>query len=193
LLAALAAVLAAAACSTSPTESTPSTQPAPLTALPRALTASETTVRDAANAFAFALWGKINAAQRDTNVFVSPLSASFALGMTLNGAANQTADQMRTALQFGGATLHDIDGGYKSLIALLMSLDPGVQMQIANSIWFRQDFPFRQAFFDTTKTYFDATVRGLNFNDIARPSMAGSAPPPTGRFRWCSMTSSRSR
>jgi serpin B len=167
LLAALAAVLAAAACSTSPTESTPSTQPAPLTALPRALTASETTVRDAANAFAFALWGKINAAQRDTNVFVSPLSASFALGMTLNGAANQTADQMRTALQFGGATLHDIDGGYKSLIALLMSLDPGVQMQIANSIWFRQDFPFRQAFFDTTKTYFDATVRGLNFNDIA--------------------------
>jgi serpin B len=167
LLAALAAVLAAAACSTSPTESTPSTQPAPLTALPRALTASETTVRDAANAFAFALWGKINAAQRDTNVFVSPLSASFALGMTLNGAANQTADQMRATLQFGGASLAQIDGGYKSLIALLMSLDPGVQMQIANSIWFRQDFPFRQAFFDTTKTYFDATVRGLNFNDIA--------------------------
>lgn len=162
----LAALMAAAACSPSPTESTKSTQPAPLTALPRALTARETTVRDATNAFAFALWGKINAAQRDSNVFVSPLSASFALGITLNGAAGGTFDQMRAALQFGGASLTDINGGYKSLVALLTSLDPAVQMQVANSIWFRQDFPFRQSFFDTTKTYFDATVRGLNFGDV---------------------------
>ena len=162
---AVAALVAAAACRTSPTEGSPSTQPAELTALPRALTASEVKVRDASNAFAFALWGKVSGAQRDTNVFISPLSASFALGMTLNGAAGQTADQMRTALQFGTATLPEINAGYKSLVALLTSLDPGVQMQVANSIWYRQEFPFRQAFFDTTKAYFDATVRGLNFND----------------------------
>lgn len=164
---AVAALVAAAACATTPTEGDPSRPPTPLTALPRALTANEIKVRDAANAFAFALWGKINAAQRDTNVFVSPLSASFALGMTLNGAAGQTADQMRAALQFGNATLPEINAGYKSLVALLTSLDPGVQMRIANSIWYRQEFPFRQAFFDTTKVYFDATVRGLNFNDRA--------------------------
>ena len=138
-----------------------------LTGLPRALTASETTVRDAANSFAFALWGKINLAQHDTNVFVFPLSASFALGMTLNGAANQTADQMRSALQFGATSLTDIDAGYKSLIALLMSLPPGVQMQIANPTWYDQTFPFRQSFFDTTKAYFGATVSGLNFKDVA--------------------------
>lgn len=157
-------MLVAAACSTPPTEGTPSSQPAVLTALPRALTSNEVLVRDAANTFAFALWGRVNGAQRDTNVFVSPLSASFALGMTLNGAAGQTADQMRSALQFGSATLPQINAGYKSLVALLTSLDPGVQMQIANSIWYRQEFPFRQAFFDTTKVYFDATVRGLDFN-----------------------------
>ncbi len=166
-LPAAAALVAAAACATTPTEGNPSTPPTALTALPRALTANEIKVRDAANAFAFALWGRINAAQRDTNVFVSPLSASFALGMTLNGAAGQTADQMRAALQFGSATLPEINAGYKSLVALLTSLDPGVQMRIANSIWYRQEFPFRQAFFDTTKVYFDATVRGLNFNDRA--------------------------
>jgi len=159
------ALMAAAACSTSPTEKSPTTQPTELNALPRAMTASEIKVRDASNAFAFALWGKVSGAQRDTNVFISPLSASFALGMTLNGAAGQTADQMRAALQFGTATLPEINAGYKSLVALLMSLDPGVQMQVANSIWYRQEFPFRQAFFDTTKAYFDATVRGLDFND----------------------------
>ncbi len=166
-VAAVAALTAATACSTSPTEGQPSNAPTALTALPRALTASEIKVRDAANAFAFALWSRINTAQRDTNVFVSPLSASFALGMTLNGAAGQTADQMRVALQFGAATFPEINAGYKSLVALLTSLDPGVQMQIANSIWYRQEFPFRQAFFDTTKAYFDATVRGLNFTDRA--------------------------
>lgn len=164
---AVAALVAAAACAKSPTEGDSSTTPTALTALPRALTASEIKVRDATNAFAFALWGRINAAQRDTNVFVSPLSASFALGMTVNGAAGQTADEMRAALQFGNATLPEINAGYKSLVALLTSLDPGVKMQIANSIWYRQEFPFRQAFFDTTKVYFDATVRGLNFSDRA--------------------------
>jgi serpin B len=162
-LSAVAVLVTAAACATTPTEGNPSGPPAALTSLPRALTANEIKVRDAANAFAFALWGEINAAQRDTNVFVSPLSASFALGMTMNGAAGQTADQMRAALQFGTATLPEINAGYKSLVALLTSLDPGVQMRIANSIWYRQGFPFRQAFFDTTRVYFDATVQGLDF------------------------------
>jgi len=152
------------ACTRSPTE-TPSGPPATLTVLPRPLTAPEVRVRDAANAFAFALWGKVNAAQRDSNVFISPLSASFALGMTLNGAAGTTADQMRTALQFGGTPQSEINGGYKSLVALLRSLDPGVTMEVANAIWYRQGFPFLPAFFDTTRAYFDARVQGLDFND----------------------------
>lgn len=139
--------------------------PPALTQLPRALTISETTVRDAANAFSFALWNKVNAAQPDTNVFISPLSASFALGMTMNGAASVTYDQMQSALQFNGAALWDINSGYQSLIALLESLDPGVRMQVANSIWYRNGFPVLPAFLDTTRKYFDATVKGLNFND----------------------------
>jgi serpin B len=159
----LVTLVAAAACAGSPLA--PAGQPAPLQALPRSLTVAEVKVRDAANAFSFALWGKLNTAQANANVFVSPLSASFALGMTMNGAASQTYDQMRTALQLGGASLAEIDGGYKSLVALLLSLDPGVQLQVANSIWYREEFPFRQAFFDTTKAYFDASVRGLNFSD----------------------------
>jgi len=174
VVAACAAAAVVWACSTSPSTTDPATPPAAppttpptvLTTLPRALTASEVKVRDAANAFAFALWGKVSAAQRDSNVFVSPLSASFALGMTMNGAAGTTADQMRQALQFGGASMAEVNGGYKSLIALLTSLDAGVQMQIANSIWYRQDFPFRQSFFDTTRVYFDAKVQGLDFGNV---------------------------
>ncbi len=160
-----AATATGAACGTTPTE--PGSQPAELTALPRALTSAELKVRDGANAFSFALWGRLNAAQRDTNVFVSPLSASLALGMTMNGAANQTFDEMRLALQFSGASQQEINEGYQSLLALLTSLDPSVQTRVANSIWYRIGFPFRQPFLDATRTYFDAEVRGLDFSDAA--------------------------
>ena len=159
------AILAAVLAACSPDSTNPSAQSAPLTTLPRELNLSEHKVIDASNAFAFALFNRVSTAQRDTNVFISPLSASFSLGMTLNGAANQTFDEMRAALQFGGASQQEINDGYKSLIALLLSLDPAVTMRIANSIWYRNDFSFLQTFLDAGKTYFDAELRGLNFAD----------------------------
>lgn len=161
----LVAALAIAACTDAPTQ--PTGPGAALTRLPRDLTPAERSIITASNAFSFALFGKVSAARRDSNVFLSPLSASMALGMTLNGAANGTYDEMRTALQFGDASQSDIDAGYKSLIALLTSLDPHVQLRIANSIWYDRTFPFNQGFLDTATTYFGATVRPLDFNDAA--------------------------
>src|SRR3954470_19133943 len=146
---------------TTPTGTTPA-----LTALPRDLTTAERSVLGASNAFSFGLWKRVNLAQRDSNVFVSPLSASFSLGMTMNGAANQTLNEMRSALQFGNTSLADIDAGYKSLIALLTSLDRTVTMDIANSIWYRNTFPFNQTFLDDGATYFGASIKPLDFNDV---------------------------
>ena len=144
----------------------PSGPPTELHALPRALSATEQHLIDASNSFSFALWSKVSGAQPNQNLFISPLSASFALGMTLNGAANQSFDQMRAALQVDGVSQQDINAGYKSLTALLTSLDPSVTMRIANSIWYRQGFPVNQSFIDAGKSYFDADVAGLNFNDV---------------------------
>jgi serine protease inhibitor len=160
------ALAAGAACAGSSVEPVPTREDA-RTSLPRQLTPAEQSVLGAANAFSFGLWTTINAAQRDSNVFVSPLSASFALGMTMNGAAGQTYDEMRSALQFGSATLPAIDSGYKSLIALLTGLDPATKMQIANSIFYRRDFPFTQAFLSDAATWFDAEVKSQDFNDVS--------------------------
>src|SRR6478752_7746233 len=161
----LAVIVALAACSengaTNPAVVTPA-----LTALPRDLTSAERSVLSASNAFSFSLWKRVNVAEKDSNVFVSPLSASFSLGMAMNGAANQTLDDMRTGLQFGGTSLSDIDAGYKSLIALLTSLDPSVTMEIANSIWYRNTFPFNQSFLDDGASYFGATIKPLDFANV---------------------------
>src|SRR5688572_2837951 len=64
--------------------------PDSLKALPRALSADEQKTIAASNRFAFDLFRSVNTRFADTNVFISPLSASFALGMTLEGAAGET-------------------------------------------------------------------------------------------------------
>jgi len=154
------------ACAGRTTEPGPAARAAALTALPRALTPAERSVLDASNAYSFALWRTINDSSRDSNVFVSPMSASFALGMTMNGANGQTYDEMRSALRFGDASLASIDSGYRSLIALLTSLDPSTTMEIANAIFYRNDFPFNQSFLTDVSAYFGAEVKAQNFADV---------------------------
>jgi serine protease inhibitor len=140
---------------------------APIRELPRQLTASEQSLIRASNGFAFGLVRGVAQADAGKNVFLSPLSASMALGMTLNGAVGQTFDEMRATLGYQGLTQDEINASYRSLIDLLHRLDPRVQMLVANSIWYSQGFPFESAFLQRTRTHFDAEVRGVNFADPA--------------------------
>ena len=130
----------------------------PITDLPRDLSSSESKVIASSNEFAFDLFRTGNVSQHKANVFISPLSASMALGMTANGANGTTYDQMRSALRQNGATREEIGTGYKSLISLLVGLDPGTTFTVANSIWQRQAFPVNASFLDESKLYFDAQV-----------------------------------
>src|SRR4029450_1762231 len=94
----IAVVVLAAACSdpNAPSGTTPR-----ITALPRALSTGEQAVIGASNAFGFGLLRELDKTRADSNIFMSPLSASMALGMTMNGAAGQTFDEMGGALAFG--------------------------------------------------------------------------------------------
>jgi serpin B len=181
----LTALALTAACSGS-TEPDPGRPGATLDKLPRALTAGEQRVIGAGNDFSFALFRRLSAAQPDSNVFTSPLSASMALGMAMNGAAGTTYDEMRATLGFGAsATESEIGESYKSLITLLRGLDPGVDFRIANSIWYRTGFPIDQGFLDRGRNWFDARVSALDFNapsavptinDWVSTSTAGKIP-----------------
>lgn len=136
----------------------------------RDLTEDEALLVESDNRFGIKLFKKIVEAEGDKNVFVSPLSVSMALGMTFNGAAGTTEEAMRDVLELGDLTNEEINRSYKSLIELLTGLDPSVQFSIANSIWYRQDFNFKQTFLDLNRAYFDAEVTGLDF---AAPGAAG--------------------
>jgi serine protease inhibitor len=139
----------------------------------RELSSSETKLVEADNSFGLKLFKNINAETPDSNVFISPLSISMALGMTYNGAAGSTEEAMRTTLEFGDLSMDKINESYKSLIELLMRIDSDVEFNIANSIWYRNDWTFKEAFFERCNEYFDARVSGLDFsqNEAAKDTM----------------------
>lgn len=138
-----------------------------ITRLPRALTAAEQAVILDSNVFGLELVRQAVARDERPNVVLSPLSASMALGMTLNGAAGSTFEAMSAALGFGGLSQADINQAYRGLLDLLTGLDPQVRFDIANSVWANKDVSFHQAFLDAVRSAFDARVEARDFADAA--------------------------
>jgi len=134
-----------------------------ITGLPRTLTTAETHLIASANEFGLNLFKTTVLEKPDKNIFISPLSVSFALGMTYNGSAGTTEPAMRSVLGFGTLSSTEINESYKNLIDMLLNFDPAVQFKIANSVWYRLDFIVEQAFINLAQTFFYASVQGLNF------------------------------
>ena len=159
--AALGCVTLLAACAGS-TE--PKPLPALITALPRTLSGTEQAAAAATTSFGLALFRTVNArSARDSNLALSPVSASLALGMLLNGAEGQTFDQVRSTLGFGSTQLADVNAAYKALVPLLATLDPSVKMTFANAAWFDLASPPSAGFTQRLSDSFGARVTAASF------------------------------
>ena len=118
--------------------------------------------------FAFDLAKQVNTAEGQTrNVFISPLSLHIALGMILNGANGQTAQEIQKTLKLDAQTLAEANTTYQNLMENLPTVDPGVTVTLANSVWNRNTFPVENPFQDILKTTFKADVSAENFDDPA--------------------------
>jgi serpin B len=159
---ALVALLGAAACSEGAAPSG-----GPITELPRDLSVAERAVITASNTFGLDLVRRMAAEDMRPNVVLSPISASMALGMTLNGTDSTTFDAMRSALGFDMLTQADINATYRTLIDLLTGLDPEVRFEIANAIWANESVPFHDTFFQAVAAAFDASAESRDFGDPA--------------------------
>ena len=116
--------------------------------------------------FAFDFFKKFQATQpANENIFVSPLSLHMALGMVLNGAEGETAEQIGKTLKTEGVTQADLNQAYQNLLEGLPKVDPKVQLGLANSVWYRNTFKVEDNFLNMLRQSFDAEVAGLNFDD----------------------------
>ncbi|MBS4060506.1 MAG: serpin family protein [Bacteroidetes bacterium] len=133
---------------------------------PKAITLSQKDkeVIASSNDFGISLFAKT--AQTETgNLMLSPLSASAALTMLLNGCNNETYDQLKTMLGYApNLTIGEINQSYRSLISQLLDADEKVQLSIANAIFYRLGFQVKPAFLNTMATDFESQVGGLDFS-----------------------------
>jgi serpin B len=125
-------------------------------------------VTEAHTGFGLSVFQGLNqAAQAGENLFISPLSIATALTMTVNGARAQTQTDMMSTLKIGALEMETVNKAYKQLLEVLPALDQSVQLQIANSIWYRQGFPVKQAFLDVNAGYYQSQINALDFADPA--------------------------
>tara|TARA_R100001143_G_scaffold54182_1_gene49912 strand:- start:12524 stop:13795 length:1272 start_codon:yes stop_codon:yes gene_type:complete len=135
--------------------------------LPRELTATEKMVIEADQSFSYELFRNTVDFDDEENIMISPLSVSMALSMTLNGAEGETFEAMRETLKMSGMNLDEVNDGYRTLIKLLVDLDPDVKLKVANSIWHDDDLQVKQDFLNRVEDAFDASVEDLDFQDPA--------------------------
>ncbi|KAF0150952.1 MAG: serpin B [Ignavibacteria bacterium] len=139
----------------------------PIAEPPRELTVMEKQLVGSSDNFSFKLFKKVYEAEPGENLFISPLSVSMALGMTMNGADGTTYEAMKSTLSLNAFTKQQANETYQSLMGLLGSIDPKVILNIANSIWYNKNFSFQTDFIETNKKYFNAVVNAMNFGDPA--------------------------
>lgn len=101
----------------------------------------------------------------DENIMISPLSISQALTMTWNGAEGDTRVGMELAMEMSGLTKDEINDLNRQLVNALLVHDKDVILNIANSIWYRDDFTVLPDFIKVNQDYYSAEVRALDFSD----------------------------
>lgn len=111
--------------------------------------------------FAFDLYRTVAATKPEKNIFLSPSSARWALGMIYAGASSTTRTEMATVLG-AGPILKNMKFDFKRMNSL-MSADPNIKLHIANSLWIKKHFRFKKKFVSSVRRFYKAEVFARDF------------------------------
>lgn len=117
----------------------------------------------ASNDLGFRLLSRLAEKEVDENLFISSFSLAIALAMTYNGAEGRTKAVMAEALGLTGLTLTQLNQANAALTLRQQSLDPKVQLAMANSIWVREGIVPASEFIRRIAHYYAGQVSSLDF------------------------------
>lgn len=121
------------------------------------------------NQFGFDLLSTVRAQEEDKNVILSPTSVAMALSMVYHGAAGETQQAMAKALHLQETPPDKLNQMVLDLRHSLQSIDPKVELSIANSLWARQGIDFKQVFLQANQRYYGAQISVLDFANPEAP------------------------
>jgi len=124
------------------------------------------------NRFAVAMYREL--VEDGRNLFFSPHSMAAALGMAEAGARNETARQIREALQvtLEGTAYHDALSGLEMSLEGHVEQTDDLQLSIVNSIWAQTGFDFLSVYLDLLARSYGAGVNLLDF--ASAPDASGA-------------------
>ena len=127
---------------------------------------------DGNNAFALDIYNSLRS--ENGNLILSPYSISLALAMTYAGARGETESQMAQTLHF--LPQDQLHPSFNALDLALKKtpINPDkdqepMKLNIANSVWSEQTFPFQEDFLDTIAVNYGAGVHLADFINQAEP------------------------
>ena len=128
-------------------------------------TETETEIASNSPAFAVDLLKSVDGTFENNDKYVvSPLSASLALSMAMNGADGETYSQIADAMSLGDYSLDEINSYNKKLIDGLGKLDKQAKLTVANSVWLNEGFYPLETFNQQMIKYYAATSEVLDFS-----------------------------
>lgn len=118
------------------------------------------------NAFSFDFIDRVNKSEDVKGDFItSPLSMQFLLGMVLDGAKGETADEICKVLGYGASEVDSVNAFCLSMLKQLPDLDKQTTLNIANAIVVNQDYTLLDNYKTNVSKFFEAEVSNMDFND----------------------------
>ena len=131
-----------------------------------ALPSASVDVVAADNAFGFRLLSAVQNTIRSGNVVLSPVSAALDLSMALNGASDQTKQEMLTALSLSGSELAAINTANAQLIKVIRTPAKSITLSVADSLWVdSRRATLRPDYVKQTQAWYDAAMTDLDFSN----------------------------
>ena len=117
------------------------------------------------NDFAFNFIDRVNEITQG-DFIISPLSMQFLLGMILDGAQRQTADEICSVLGYGAGEVDAVNEYCLSMLQQLPNLDKKTKLAIANAIVVNQKYQLLDSYKATVGKFYDAEVANMDFADV---------------------------
>jgi len=120
---------------------------------------------ESGNTFTFNIFQELEKKYSEENIFFSPMSMTVALAMALNGAEGDTKDEIKEVIDYGSYSDLEINESYKKISDYIQNLDENVQLSIANSAWYNQEWTLLSDYNTILTNYYNAEIQGVDFTD----------------------------
>ncbi len=127
------------------------------------LSTRSTEIARQGNDFAFRFLENINESTSEDFV-ISPLSMQFLLGLILDGAKGETAEEICEVLGYGAGEIDDVNEFCQSLLKQLPELDKKTKLALANAVVANKFFPLLDSYKSMVTEYYDAEVSNMDFS-----------------------------